>query len=310
MGIMASYNLLYKKKNPKFYDNVEIIRLNSPWYTKEDLIDVLIKVDKPKFIDVNIKFRTKSKVADHNYSELLKIAGEHRVEWVGISNIEDTTKYGYVRKLLGNDVTKICAKIETLEGCKRVSDIIDVFDGVMVDVEDLAFEVGWEKAAIEKDKIYGLCENLGKEHFKMTGAIFEHIKVANVVYTYGAFDLLHPGHINMLKTAKSYGDKLIVGVVSDDAIKKLKGKNRPIQKQEDRIKIVSSLKCVDRVMPQNSYDPVPNMENIGPDVLVKGDDWDYIPGQEWIQKNNGKLIKPKYSEGWSTSNIIKQVVGA
>lgn len=309
MTLMASYNIVCKKKSPKFYENVEIIRLNSPWYSREELIDVLTNVDKTKFVDINIKNRTKAKVADHNYKELLQLVGKYNVCWVGISNVEDTKTYETIRRILGNETTKICAKIETLKGCKKINKIINVFDGIMVDVEDLAFEVGWNKASKEKDKIYELCRAEEKEHFRLTGVIFEDIKYDKTVYTYGAFDLLHPGHIKMLENAKSYGDKLIVGIVGDAAIKKLKGEDRPIQSQEDRFRIVDSLKCVDVTLKQRDYDPVPNMKKVKPDILVKGDDWDYIPGQEWIEKNGGKLIKPKYSSGWSTSTTVKKIKG-
>jgi len=139
--------------------------------------------------------------------------------------------------------------------------------------------------------------------------IFEYIKPKIVVYTYGAFDLLHPGHVKMLETAASFGDKLIVGIVGDKAIRDLKGKDRPIQNEKDRLYIVQSIKCVDMALEQKDYDPVPNMKKYKPDILVKGDDWDHIPGQEWIEENGGKLIKPKYSKGWSTSSTVKKMGG-
>ena len=113
----------------------------------------------------------------------------------------------------------------------------------------------------------------------------------------------------MLETARSYGDKLIVGIVCDKAIKDLKGKDRPIQNEDDRLRIVQSLKCVDVVMKQKDYNPEPNLEKIMPDILVKGDDWDHIPGQEWMEKHGGKLIKPGYSSGWSTSETVKKIKG-
>lgn len=307
---MASYNIVCKKKSPHFYENVDLIRLNSPWYSKKELVDVLTDVDKPKFVDINIKKRTKAKKTDHNYEDLLKLAGKYNVAWVGISNVEKTETYNRTRKLLNNNSTKICAKIESQKGCDNAIKIMKKFDGIMVDVEDLAFEIGWDKASKEKDKVYKLCEELNKDHFRLTGVIFEHIEYKKTVYTYGAFDLLHPGHIKMLETAGSYGDRLVVGIVGDKAIKDLKGSDgsdRPIQSQEDRLRIVQSLKCVDVAMKQKDYDPEPNMEKVKPDLLVKGDDWDYIPGQEWIEKHGGKLIKPKYSEGWSTSDVVKKI---
>ena len=307
MSLMASYNIVCKKKSPHFYENVDIIRLNSPWYSKKELIDVLTEEEKTKFIDINIKIRTKAKKTDHKYEELLKLAGKYNVEWVGISNVEKLGTYNDIRKKLNNNSTKICAKIESQKGCNNIRAIMKKFDGIMVDVEDLAFEIGWDKATKEKDKIYKICEEKNKDHFRLTGVIFEHVKYKKIVYTYGAFDLLHPGHIKMLETAASYGNKLIVGIVGDKAIEDLKGKDRPIQNEKDRLRIVQSLDCVDVAMKQKDYDPEPNLEKVKPDILVKGDDWDHIPGQEWMEKHGGKLVKPPYSGGWSTSVIVKKI---
>lgn len=309
MGLMASYNIVCKKKSPHFYENVDIIRLNSPWYSKKELIDILTNIEKTKFIDINIKMRTKAKRANHKYEELLALAGKYNVGWVGISNVEKPETYNDIRKKLNNNNTKICAKIESQKGCDSVRAIMKKFDGIMVDVEDLAFEIGWDKASKEKDKIYKICEEKNKDHFRLTGVLFEHVDYKKIVYTYGAFDLLHPGHIKMLETAASYGDKLIVGIVGDKAIRDLKGKDRPIQNEKDRLRIVQSIKCVDIAMKQKDYDPEPNLEKVKPDILVKGDDWDHIPGQEWMEKHGGKLIKPKYSKGWSTSSTVKKMGG-
>ena len=79
--------------------------------------------------------------------------------------------------------------------------------------------------------------------------------------------------------------------------------------QESRLKIIKSLKCVDSAIYQDAYDPVPNLESVRPDFLIKGNDWDYIPGQEWIEEQGGKLIKPQYSKGWSTSKTVKKIQG-
>lgn len=309
MGLMASYNMICKKESPHFYENVEIIRLNSPWYSKKELVDVFTSVEKPKFVDINIKKRTKAKKTDHKYEDLLKLIGKYNVVWVGVSNVEKPETYNKIREILNNNSTKICAKIESQKGCDNVLKIMKKFDGIMVDVEDLAFEIGWDKASREKDKVYKLCEEKNKDHFRLTGVVFEHIEYKRTVYTYGAFDLLHPGHIKMLETARLYGDKLVVGIVGDKAIKDLKGSDRPIQSQEDRLRVVESLKCVDVAMKQKDYDPETNLEKVKPDILVKGDDWDHIPGQEWMEKNGGKLIKPSYSGGWSTSETVKKIRG-
>jgi rfaE bifunctional protein nucleotidyltransferase chain/domain len=155
--------------------------------------------------------------------------------------------------------------------------------------------------------IYDACEKVKKTHFRLSGVVFDCIEHKKIIYSYGAWDLLHPGHIKMLQKAKSLGDTLIVGVVRDGAIKKLKGEDRPIQNESDRLKIISTLKCVDIAVLQDDYNPVPNLEKFNPDILVKGDDWDYIPGEEWVKERGKQLVKPPYSKDWSTSAIIKKI---
>jgi len=309
MTLVVSYNIACKKDNPAFFENVDMVRLNSPWYTRESFIKVLETVDKPKFVDINIKERTKAKITDHDYIDLLTLVGTYSVEWVGISNVEDTETYDFVKHHLNNDDVKICAKVETERGCSNIGEIINTYDGIMVDTEDLASEIGWSKASVVKDRIYEMCQMRKKTHFRLSGVIFECFNDKKTVYTYGAFDLFHPGHLRLLQNAKSYGHKLIVGVVGDEAIKKLKGNDRPIQPLADRMDIVANLKCVDEVIVQDTYDPITNLESINPDVLVKGDDWDFIPGEKWIEKEGRKLIKPPYNAGWSTSGTIKKIRG-
>jgi len=135
-----------------------------------------------------------------------------------------------------------------------------------------------------------------------------------IVYTYGVFDILHYGHILLLKRAKKLGDYLIIGIVSDIAVKEKKGKERPIQNQRDRMNIIKSLRYVDKVIIQKEFDPTKELKElykkgIKIDILCKGDDWDYIPGQETIRNMGGKLIKLQYSKKYSTSNIIKKIRG-
>ena len=143
----------------------------------------------------------------------------------------------------------------------------------------------------------------------------EIIKVLNsfdentiVVYTYGAWDLIHPGHVNLLNRAKEMGDVLIVGVVSNEPIKELKGDTRPTQDVKDRMIMVDSIKSVDFVVEQKKYDPSDCLRRLGNvSLLVKGDDWDYIPGEETIQEVGGKLVKLSYTSGFSTSSLIKKI---
>ena len=139
-----------------------------------------------------------------------------------------------------------------------------------------------------------------------------------IVYTYGAFDLLHLGHLKLLERAKALGDYLIVGIVDNKPIRELKGNDRPIILMKDRLELVKALRCVDRVIYQPEYDPTSVLECIfgnaynefnKVDILAKGDDWDEIPGKETIERLGGKLVKLPYSLGYSTSDIVKRIRG-
>lgn len=132
-----------------------------------------------------------------------------------------------------------------------------------------------------------------------------------VVYTYGAWDLMHPGHINYILRAKDLGDFLIVGVVGDAPIRKLKGNTRPAQPADHRFVNVASLGFVDCAIYQGSYDPSHIIKKLARvDILTKADDWDYIPGTEAVEAKGGKLVKMSYSKGMgSTSKLFEKISG-
>lgn len=130
-----------------------------------------------------------------------------------------------------------------------------------------------------------------------------------LVYTFGAFDLLHVGHIVLLEKAKKLGDKLMVGILSDNAIKERKGLDRPIQCQQDRMRIVGALKCVDMVCVQDSYDIEKNMMRYHPDIVTKGDDWERYK-KELEPFIFIKFIPLDYSKEYSTTGIVETIKNA
>jgi len=138
------------------------------------------------------------------------------------------------------------------------------------------------------------------------GRTLELFNKDKIVFTNGCFDILHPGHIHILDQAKSYGDILIVGLNSDNSIKRLKGPSRPKVSQEDRLKILSSIKFVDYVVLFEEETPLKLIEKIKPNVLVKGGD--YIPedivGREFVENNGGQVKIIKLLEGHSSSSLI------
>ena len=138
------------------------------------------------------------------------------------------------------------------------------------------------------------------------------LKASNkkVVFTNGVFDLIHSGHVDYLSKAKSLGDILIVGLNSDDSVKRIKGDKRPILKQEERAFILSNLKPVDYVVFFDEDTPEKLISEIIPDILVKGADWavEKIVGKEIVEKNGGKVMNIEFVNNQSTSRIIDLIV--
>ena len=128
-----------------------------------------------------------------------------------------------------------------------------------------------------------------------------------VVFTNGCFDLIHSGHVDYLVKAKEMGDVLILALNTDESISRIKGKNRPILKQDERAFIVSNLKPVDYVTFFDEDTPAEIINDLIPDILVKGADWaiDKIVGRDVVESNGGEVKTIQFVNDQSTSNIIK-----
>lgn len=131
-----------------------------------------------------------------------------------------------------------------------------------------------------------------------------------VVFTNGCFDILHRGHIECLKKAKSLGDLLIVGLNSDSSVKKLKGDKRPIMPQQDRAEILASLGMVDYVCIFEEETPQKIINTLIPDVLVKGGDYKKkkIVGKEVVESHGGRVFTVKEVKAKSSKNIIRKIL--
>jgi D-beta-D-heptose 7-phosphate kinase/D-beta-D-heptose 1-phosphate adenosyltransferase len=136
-------------------------------------------------------------------------------------------------------------------------------------------------------------------------------KNKKIVFTNGCFDLLHIGHVRYLKEARKLGDFLVVGINSDSSVKELKGPTRPIQNQDDRAEILSSLEAVDATVIFTESTPERLVKNVKPDILVKGGDWtvDQIVGGHFVQSYGGKVMSLQFVEGKSTTKIIEKSSG-
>ena len=133
---------------------------------------------------------------------------------------------------------------------------------------------------------------------------------SRVVFTNGCFDLLHPGHISLLYKARSLGDRLVVGLNTDDSIKRLKGSGRPILSEQDRAAMLGALECVDLVVPFGEDTPIELIKAIRPDILVKGSDYapDEVVGKEVVEAYGGCVKLVDLVEGYSTTRLTEKVI--
>jgi len=130
-----------------------------------------------------------------------------------------------------------------------------------------------------------------------------------VVFTNGCFDILHPGHVTYLEMARNKGDFLVVALDTDEAVRKLKGPDRPVNSLESRMQVIAALESVDAVTFFEGGDPRPVIKKLKPHVLVKGGDWKVpdILGSKEVLSWGGKVYSLKFVEGKSTTNIIKKI---
>lgn len=127
-----------------------------------------------------------------------------------------------------------------------------------------------------------------------------------LVFSNGVFDLLHSGHLSSLETAREFGDALVVAVNSDRSTASLKGPGRPVQSEGDRARLVAALRCVDAVTIFDDDTPARLIEQLLPDVLVKGADYsvEEIAGAEAVLAAGGEVRLIELEQGRSTSEII------
>ena len=132
-----------------------------------------------------------------------------------------------------------------------------------------------------------------------------------VVFTNGVFDLIHPGHVDLLTVARSHGDALIVGLNSDASVKRLKGHDRPVRNQAERAYVLAALEAVDIVVLFEEETPLELVKSLRPDVIVKGGDYtlDSIVGAREVQSWGGEAIVVPLTPGQSTSSIIEKLSG-
>ena len=132
-----------------------------------------------------------------------------------------------------------------------------------------------------------------------------------VVFTNGVFDLLHPGHVDVLAGARREGDALVVGLNSDASVRRLKGPERPVRSEAERAYVLAALEAVDAVVVFEEDTPLELVRHLEPDVIVKGGDYreDTIVGAREVRARGGEVVVIPLTPGQSTTSIIEKLRG-
>jgi D-beta-D-heptose 7-phosphate kinase/D-beta-D-heptose 1-phosphate adenosyltransferase len=130
-----------------------------------------------------------------------------------------------------------------------------------------------------------------------------------IVFTNGCFDILHVGHIRYLKSARSLGDCLVLGLNADVSVKRIKGKSRPVNSEKDRAEILSALECVDHLVLFSEKTPEKLIRALRPDFLVKGGDWKKkdIVGSDFVESYGGQVLSLPFVKGFSTTRLLEKI---
>ncbi len=125
------------------------------------------------------------------------------------------------------------------------------------------------------------------------------------IFTNGCFDILHRGHIELLRFCSTLGDRIILGLNSDDSIRRIKGSHRPINNQDDRAELLRALRYVDEVIIFDEDTPYSLIKQLKPDIIVKGGDYKH---SEVIGNDIAKVVIFNYINEYSTTKIIKNII--
>jgi D-sedoheptulose 7-phosphate isomerase len=130
-----------------------------------------------------------------------------------------------------------------------------------------------------------------------------------MVFTNGCFDLLHPGHVDLLRRARELGDRLVVGINSDRSVRAIKGPHRPLQSEQQRAAVLAAIRYVDEVIIFDESTPARLIEEIKPDILVKGGDWpvEQIVGADSVLRRGGNAVSLPLLPGFSTTSMIERL---
>lgn len=133
-----------------------------------------------------------------------------------------------------------------------------------------------------------------------------------IVFTNGCFDIIHAGHVRYLRKARSLGDLLVIGLNSDGSVRRLKGPGRPLVREADRAELLAALEMVDHLTIFDEDTPAALIEELKPDVLVKGGDYGLkdVVGRDTVEASGGRVVIVPFVKGRSTTGLIKKIRGA
>ena len=135
------------------------------------------------------------------------------------------------------------------------------------------------------------------------------IEKKTVVFTNGCYDILHPGHIRLLESARSLGDVLILALNTDASVHRIKGPTRPLIHERDRAELACALEAVDAVTFFDEDTPRELIAAVLPDILIKGADWaHFIAGREEVEAAGGKVLALPLEPGYSTTGIVEEIL--
>lgn len=157
-----------------------------------------------------------------------------------------------------------------------------------------------------------MSDSVGKVRDLAAAIAWRRAQGGPVVFTNGVFDLVHPGHVELLEQARATGDALVVGLNSDASVRRLgKGEERPLVPQAARARVLAGFAAVDCVVLFDEDTPLALITALGPDVLVKGADYslDRIVGADVVQGRGGKVVRVPIVSGFSTSSIVERLRG-
>jgi D-glycero-beta-D-manno-heptose 1-phosphate adenylyltransferase len=130
-----------------------------------------------------------------------------------------------------------------------------------------------------------------------------------VVFTNGCFDIIHLGHVDYLEKARNLGDKLVLGLNTDDSVSRFKGPDRPLQDQHSRARVLAAFQFIDLVVLFNEDTPLNLISELLPDILVKGSDYltENIVGADVVKRNGGVVKTIDFVSGYSTTRIVEKI---